>query len=190
MIKLNVGCGGDVRKNWINLDNHDANGADVIFDLNEIYKGNKMPFPDNHFDYVYCSHVLEDFVEPVPIMDELVRVCKVGGEIEIRTPFETNVWTTNIYHKKAFTLGMFENYIEDPNYNRKKNLTIVKLEYNCEKGEKTYIVNFFKFFIEKFYNLFPFHFVEMTCLKYLFPVINCKVIYKKEEMRANNKRRI
>jgi len=179
MKKINVGCGKDVRKGWINLDMYKDYGADVIFDLKRIYQGKKLPFKDNTFDYVLCSHVLEDFIEPVPIMDELVRVCRVGEFVEIRTPFETNVWNTNIYHKKAFTLGMLDNFPDKSGYNEKRNLKVVKLGYYCIKGKKH--INFIKFFVEGFYNAFPYQLVENTFLKYLFPIINCKVIYQKEK---------
>jgi len=70
LMKLNVGCGNDIKKGWINLDYHKKNCADVVFNLNEIYSGKKLPFKDNFFDYIYCSHVLEDFSEPSPIIDE------------------------------------------------------------------------------------------------------------------------
>jgi SAM-dependent methyltransferase len=177
MKKLNVGCGLDVRAGWVNLDQFKAYGADVIFDLNKIYKGKKLPFKNNTFDYVYCSHVLEDFIDPVPIIDELIRVCKINGLIEIRTPFETNVWNTNMYHKKAFTLGMFANFSDKSNYNKKRDIKIVELKYYCIKGKKH--INFIKFFVERFYNNLPYQLVEHTFLKYLFPIVNCKVIYQK-----------
>ncbi len=179
MKKLNVGSGKDIRKGWINLDIHRDYGADVVFDLKNIYKGKKLPFKDNTFDYVLCSHVLEDFLEPVPIMDELIRVCKVKGFVEIRTPFETNVWNTNIYHTKAFTLGMFGNFPDKSSYGERRNLKVVELKYYCIKGKKH--INFIKFFVEGFYNALPYQLVEHTFLKYLFPIINCKVVYQKEK---------
>ena len=85
MRKCNIGCGTDVKKGWINLDNHDSNGANVIFDLDRIFNGAKLPFIDNVFDLVVCKHVLHTFVYPLPIIQELIRICKPGGIIDIKT---------------------------------------------------------------------------------------------------------
>jgi hypothetical protein len=36
------------------------------------------PFPDKYFDYVICSHTLEDIRDPVWVCSELTRVSKAG----------------------------------------------------------------------------------------------------------------
>lgn len=36
------------------------------------------PFADNQFDYVFCSHVLEDIRDPLWVCSEMVRVSKAG----------------------------------------------------------------------------------------------------------------
>lgn len=36
------------------------------------------PFPDKYFDYVTCSHVLEDVRDPIWICSELERIAKAG----------------------------------------------------------------------------------------------------------------
>jgi SAM-dependent methyltransferase len=38
-----------------------------------------IPYPDDSFDVIYCSHVLEHIVEDRKAMMELHRVCKPGG---------------------------------------------------------------------------------------------------------------
>lgn len=46
----------------------------------------KIPHPDESFDFVYCYTVLEH-VQNVPAsIDEMLRVCKTGGLVYIQTP--------------------------------------------------------------------------------------------------------
>ncbi len=128
MKKLNVGSGQDVRpseEGWINLDTHNKLGAQCIFNLDDIYKGKKIPFEDNTFDVVYCSHVLEDFIKPLPIINELVRVCKTGGIIEIKVPYMTCVWD-GIYHQRPYSISQFFMYTATGDYNENERPVRVK----------------------------------------------------------------
>jgi len=36
------------------------------------------PFPDKHFDFSFCSHLLEDVRDPLVVLRELSRVCRAG----------------------------------------------------------------------------------------------------------------
>jgi len=47
----------------------------------------EMDFPDNHFDSVAAMHVLSVVPEPEKVMSEIVRVCKLGGEVVITNHF-------------------------------------------------------------------------------------------------------
>jgi len=180
-MKINIGSGKDIRKGWVNLDMHNKHGAEVIFDLNDVYKGKKIPFKDNTFDYVYCSHVLEDFIDPMVLIEEFIRICKFGGQIELKTPFETNNELTNIYHKTAFTLSKFVSITEEwgtINYGKRYKLKIRDLHYYTHKGSNP-LANLLKELIEVFYNAIPYKIVEHSFIKYLFCVINCRVVFEK-----------
>jgi len=45
-------------------------------------------FKDESLDYVYSSHVLEDFEDTAKVFDEWVRVLKVGGRLILFLPDE------------------------------------------------------------------------------------------------------
>lgn len=178
MKKLNLGCGTDIREGWINLDNHDKNGANFIFDLNKL----KLPFQENFFDYIFCSHVLEDFVDADKLMDEFVRICKVGGKIEIRVPNETMAWG-NIHHKKAFNLKSFLFYSTPKSYGESLSVLICDLCYygltNKTKKEVNFIGRLYFAICVFVGNLLPITIMCETVVKYIFPRLNIKVVYIK-----------
>jgi len=45
-----------------------------------------LPFNDNSLDFVYSSHLLEDFADWIPVLKEWVRVLKPGGKLIILLP--------------------------------------------------------------------------------------------------------
>jgi len=50
-----------------------------------------LPFPDDTFDTVACFAALYLIPDPLPVIDELVRVTRPGGEIAIFTSVQTAV---------------------------------------------------------------------------------------------------
>jgi predicted SAM-dependent methyltransferase len=45
-----------------------------------------LPFKDATLDFVYSSHLLEDFKDWVPVLREWLRVLKLGGHLIIMVP--------------------------------------------------------------------------------------------------------
>jgi len=60
------------------------NGLDSSVIKNAV--GELLPFPDNTFDIVYSTNVLEHVQDPQKVLSEAVRVCKPGGLIQIIAP--------------------------------------------------------------------------------------------------------
>ena len=88
MRKLNFGCGTDLRmgKEWDNVDVQKGPKITKSFNFD------KFPYPlkDNSYDYVYLRNVLEHLETPYNVIDELWRITKKGGIIEISVPHYTN----------------------------------------------------------------------------------------------------
>jgi len=66
MKKLNLGCGKDIRKGYINLDLKKLPGVDIVHNINK-----KFPFKTNSFDEIYASHILEHVDDLIFTMEEL-----------------------------------------------------------------------------------------------------------------------
>jgi len=45
----------------------------------------KMDYPDDSFDCVFCGEVIEHMEDPAGLVKELIRVCKPGGWISLST---------------------------------------------------------------------------------------------------------
>lgn len=116
-IKLNLGSGDKILKDFINVDIKKFPGVDLQADLNK-----KLPFKDNYADYILCEHVIEHLENPINFILELWRISKPGAIIDIYAPhFSHFTAYANLDHKRAlsyFTFG--ENWTNKELYNKFK----------------------------------------------------------------------
>lgn len=80
---LNLGCGSHYHKEWTNIDFVSKN-EDVI--PHNLLNG--IPFPNNDFDVIYHSHVLEHFQKEdgYKFLKECFRVLNYNGIIRVAVP--------------------------------------------------------------------------------------------------------
>ena len=78
---LEIGSGAKKREGWLTLDM--CRGPDIFWDLTA-----GMPFSDNSFEQVYCSHVLEhfEFSDLKRLLKDVYRILKPGGKFLISVP--------------------------------------------------------------------------------------------------------
>jgi ubiquinone/menaquinone biosynthesis C-methylase UbiE len=81
-----------------NVESHGAK-ADL-----QIYNGTEFPFPDNSFDYVICSAVLEHVSFPEVVLKEIFRVLKPKGRVWLALP-------NKYWPKETHTLVYFVSYM-------------------------------------------------------------------------------
>jgi SAM-dependent methyltransferase len=82
--------------------------------------GDKLPFEDNSLDFVYSSHLLEDYPDWTPILKEWVRVIKPGGMLVILIP-DRELWLAalangqppNDAHRHEGKVGELSTYAHD-----------------------------------------------------------------------------
>lgn len=82
-MKLNLGCGKDIREGYINIDFTNYNGVDVVHDLNA-----PLPYADNTIDEIVAQDILEHFtyVNTDRIFNYWVRVLKSAGVMILQVP--------------------------------------------------------------------------------------------------------
>ncbi len=85
MVRINVGCGQDVREDWINIDQAELPGVDVVANLDQC-ADTPLPLEDNSADEFLLSHIIEHLQHPLPLMQELHRIAKPGAKAIIRVP--------------------------------------------------------------------------------------------------------
>lgn len=83
-MKLNLGCGRDIRDGWVNVDCVPMPGVDHVVDFDD---KPVLPLPDDSVAYSEGSHVIEHLHYPLPFMEELWRVTKPGGTAAFRCPY-------------------------------------------------------------------------------------------------------
>ncbi len=110
MARLNLGCGTDIRKGYVNLDSVKLPGVDKVHDLNKV----PYPFKDNTFDEIYASHVIEHLEDLPKVMKELRRISKPGGRVIIRVPFFPSMYAASDPTHKHFFTYLTWDYFCDP----------------------------------------------------------------------------
>ncbi|RKX44970.1 MAG: hypothetical protein DRP27_05345 [Thermotogae bacterium] len=84
MVKLNLGCGGDIREGYVNIDVRKIERVDLVLDL----ESERLPYGDGTVDEILAKDVLEHFSyrKVEEILKDWHRVLKPRGVLTIQTP--------------------------------------------------------------------------------------------------------
>ena len=86
---------------------HQNQYLDISMDISK-----PLPFPDDSFDTIICSDVLEHIFEPKNVIEEMIRVCKDNGFIILNVPFD--YWMhENPYDYNRMTRFFYERFAEE-----------------------------------------------------------------------------
>ena len=130
LIKLDIGCGPNKRKDWIGIDQFSFPGVDHVHDV----RSGPWPFEDNSVDESQASHFIEHLTnfdekwERVHFFNELWRITVPGGKCTLVFPH----WSSNRFygdptHKEPISEMSF--YYLDPVW-RKANAPHTDAEWN------------------------------------------------------------
>lgn len=158
-MKLNIGCGFDIKEGFINMDISKEVNPNIVHDLNNI----PYPFKDNTFDYILAKDVLEHVpkINLIFIIEELYRISKDKCLWNITVPFYNNrLANANIIHYTGFDFGSFDMFTEGANlesiYSKVK--LNIKSENAMPTGRGRFIPfkMFFRHMIGELYNVINF----------------------------------
>lgn len=104
-MKLNLGCGKDIREGYINVDMRPLPGVNCVHDLNKY----PWPFEDNSAEEILALDIMEHLEDVVAAMDECHRILRPGGRLKIRVPMAGNAFGwTDPTHRRLFTVESFD----------------------------------------------------------------------------------
>jgi SAM-dependent methyltransferase len=114
-VRLNLGCGTDVRPGWVNVDRTVMPGIEVVTDFDD---SPHLPFNDGQVGYSEGAHVIEHLRNPLPFMAELWRVTRGGGQVVFACPYgSTDDADEDPTHVRRMFPGSW-GYFSQPYYHR------------------------------------------------------------------------
>lgn len=131
---LNVGSGSKIRnlKKCVNLDICWNDKLDIVADLNF-----SMPFRDGVFGGVLADNVIEHVSNIIPLMNEVFRVLKNGGRMEIWVPYFNSTWAiadpTHVRHFNEKSFIYFSKDFPDPKLKSSYGITCEFIIKKCKK---------------------------------------------------------
>ncbi len=173
MKKLNLGCGSDIKKGFVNIDLY-SDEADIKWDLDKY----PYPFKDNTFDFIFASHIIEHLDDPTRCLQELRRILKVNGDLRMIIPYSAHASAFNPTHRNYWHLGMFREplYTKDSEFAAMFDgykLITRKLWFFGHNAKKKSWNKIFWLF-NKYWRMY-----EYTGLRYIFPGREIVVVLKK-----------
>ena len=126
-LKLNLGCGEKIYKDFLNIDKLKLPGVDLVLNLEKT----PLPFKTNSVSEIVCEHSLEHVRELLPLMEELWGICKNHAILKISAPYYRYEGAyRDITHARFFTEHSFD-YFQDGlaySYYSKARFNLKKLE--------------------------------------------------------------
>lgn len=142
-MKLNLGCGFDYKKGYINCDVVKNLKVDKIVDLEK-----KLPFKNNSIKEILVYHVLEHINNFTQLMEEFYRICKNNAKIYVKVPYFTFPGAFgNPTHVRFFTTSSFNYFNGTGEFvvksNAKFKIVYQKLVFSTRKSKLSKLISFF-----------------------------------------------
>ncbi len=118
-LKINLGSGGGKKEGFYGLDMANIdNNVDIVADLNRTLE----LLPDNSVSEIYSCHVLEHINNFIGLMEELHRILRPNGKMEIKVPHFSNPYyysdPTHVRFFGAYTMYYFVPLENQPEFRK------------------------------------------------------------------------
>lgn len=127
LIRLNLGCGTDVKEGWINYDKNPVDKR-----VKKINLENNLRRESNSVDEILLDNVLEHIHRYENLIDNCHRVLKPNGTLTIKVPYFRQCGAFRLDHKRFFTLREAPKLIREFSY--------CKITLHFLTSEKPYMV--------------------------------------------------
>lgn len=98
-LALELGCGNAKKvRDAVGIDARDHDCVDIVGDVFDVLR----QFPDQTVDAVYSFHFFEHIPDLSALLDEIARVLKPGGRLEIVVPHFSNPYFYSDHTHKTF----------------------------------------------------------------------------------------
>jgi ubiquinone/menaquinone biosynthesis C-methylase UbiE len=104
--------GMDISSEQLDQATNAARDLGINFDTKLCYEGSKIEIPDNAYDLIICSRVLQHVYDWRESVAEFARILKPGGDLVLLTYNRASVYGLKKYYQHKFqnpTKGRFQN---------------------------------------------------------------------------------
>lgn len=100
-LKLNLGCGKDIKEGFINIDSEEKQGVDIdiIADLSH-----GIPIHTSTSSFIYSSHMIEhlNWNDGISLLKECYRCLQFGGKLRLLFPDFKKIMKAYVDNDKEF----------------------------------------------------------------------------------------
>jgi glycosyltransferase involved in cell wall biosynthesis len=134
-VKLDLGCGPRKKSlDFIGIDWLHFPQVDLAFDL----ENSSLPFDNNSVDLISARHILEHVRNYIPFMEEIWRVLKPEGRLEISVPdYSSRTAFTDPTHLRCFTQDSFDFFDRSKVLFRETGWYLSKARFEIESVQKS-----------------------------------------------------
>ncbi|GKS59009.1 hypothetical protein YTPLAS18_25360 [Nitrospira sp.] len=128
-VSVDLGCGANkVPGSW-GIDVRKVDGVNLVANIES-----PLPILSNSVDTVLMRHVVEHVRDLVSLMEEVYRICRPGGTVEVDAPYYTSRGAfRDPTHLRFITEDTFQ-YFEPPtDYGIRTNFRIIRISYEMRK---------------------------------------------------------
>lgn len=86
--------------------------------IDYVCDANHIPIPDDSFDVVLCTEMLEHVPEPVAVIAEFARILKPGGRLILTAPLGSGIHQEPYHYYGGYTPYWYEKFLSEKGFSR------------------------------------------------------------------------